>query len=475
MAFCSNCGAKLEYGAKFCPFCGSKATVHNKTQEEKAENGSARTSEYAGTLIKCPACGTELPSLTAICPACGHEINSAKVSDSLAKFISQINDCDRRIANSNEKPKKGWSSWETWKKIGWVILNIYFACIPLLLYFLFLRSGSNKSLSLTAEEKYKATLIENYVFPNDRGSILEALLFIKSKIGFIADEKINANNLYWMRLWGEKAKQLHQKAEMLFPEDKIANDTYKQILSDGRRIRKKIQIRIGVTVGVIVIVVIFIAIHSIGSGTGGSGVNSSKSELLETQGMVTNEAEINNTSKLDGENIELTIKYKVMSNGKAEITGYSGIGNHATIDSKIDGYEVARIADGAFEGCGTLESILFWANIEEIGDSAFKNCTALVEISIPNETKNIGAHAFEGCTELSSLVIWGNPDIGEYAFAGCMALTEVSIGYNTKNVGAHAFDGCISLTTATIWNADTIIGKDAFANCPNLEGRPIQE
>lgn len=180
-------------------------------------------------------------------------------------------------------------------------------------------------------------------------------------------------------------------------------------------------------------------------------------------------------SGTDGEAVELTIKYKVMSNGKAEITGYSGTGNHATIDSKIDGYEVVRIADGAFKGCDTLESFLFWANIEEIGDSAFKDCTSLVEISIPFETTDIGDHTFEGCTKLSSLVIWGDPDIGEYAFAGCTSLTEVSIGYDTKNVGAHAFDGCTSLTTATIWNDDTIIGKDAFANCPNLEGRPIQE
>lgn len=715
MAFCSSCGGKLENGAKYCPYCGEKATAAEPKQTVTEEKKNTRTNEYAGTLIKCPSCGTELPSLTAICPSCGHEINSAKVSDSLQRFIAQIDDCDRRIANSSEKPKKGWSTWGTWKKIGWVILNIYFFCIPLLLYFIIPYIRINKSPALTTEEKHKATVIENYVFPNDRGSILEALLFIKTKVGFLADEKVNSTTSYWMRLWTKKAEQLHQKAEMLFPGDKIATDTYSKITADSNQLKKKMQIRIGVTVGLIVVAIIFMAVRGASDGSTG-GIGSSKSEIPAIQELVTNEdegiytysirnyvgknaasigtqsgdykveeyghgelrivfvtedglllspndeellkqysvvaqnispgtqvamvhqrnssgkpydslvsyqshdeivlfvatvgdnsyspnfteplstmdrhtyyireyigrnaasfgeysgenridcygaaeliieftsedgsyietsdinalkeyvvvdqdiaanseltiqyqknssgkeydslvqsqnpeviyltvrkldestidkmAEIDvsasntnngNASSSNEETEELTIKYKVMSNGKAEITGYSGNGNHATIDSKIDGYEVVRIADGAFEGCETLVSVLFWAEIEEIGDSAFKGCTALTEISIPFETTSIGNHAFEGCTSLSSLVIWGDADIGDYAFAGCTALPEVSIGYDTKNVGAHAFDGCTSLTTATIWNDDTIIGKDAFANCPNLEGKAIRE
>ena len=191
------------------------------------------------------------------------------------------------------------------------------------------------------------------------------------------------------------------------------------------------------------------------------------SEMPELTGATTNSS--------SNDYVELTVKYRVLSNGTAEITGFSGEGNHATIDSKIDGHKVVSIGDSAFKDCTTLESVLFWAEIETIGDYAFAGCTALKEISIPFETTTIGKYAFQGCTTLSSLVIWGDADIGDYAFAGCTALPEVSIGYDTKSVGAHAFDGCTSLTTATIWNDDTIIGKDAFANCPNLEGKAIRE
>lgn len=716
MAFCHSCGSELEDGAKFCPFCGTKVSVVEKQQKAENEKKATRTNEYAGSLIKCPACGTELPSLTAICPSCGHEINSAKVSESLTRFISQIEDCDRRIANSEKKPKKGWSTWGIWKKIGWVILNIYFACIPLLLYFVLPYLRTTKSPSLTTEEKHKATLLENYIFPNDRRSILEALLFIKSKVSFLADEKINSNNAYWMRLWMKKAEQLHQEAEMLFPGDKIANDTYSKILFDGNRMKKKMRIRIIVTTAVIVVAIIYLSVRGSFGGFGGSGGEyDSNSEIPamhelvadEVEGIYTysirdyigknaasigtksgdfmmdeygsgglrivfvteegvflnpDDTELQKQYKVIAQNIpsgspiaivhqrnsrgepydnlvsyqsqdeivlyvapigqnsytpgvteilptldrhtyhireyvgrnaasfgeysgetridkygvgelkiefasedgsyidisdtnalkeyivvkqdieanselqfeydkdsrgkeydsliktqnheviyltvqkldslvvdkmqdiavtedkasknessdkkiseELTVKYKVLNTGKAEITGYSGTGNHLTIDSKIDGHKVIRIGKSAFEGCDTLETILFWAEIEEIDDLAFKDCTALTEVSVPNETKKVGNHAFEGCTKLSSVVLWGDPNIGEYAFAGCTSLKEISIGTDTESVGAHAFEGCTSLVTATIWNDDTIIGKDAFANCPKLEGRPVQE
>lgn len=217
------------------------------------------------------------------------------------------------------------------------------------------------------------------------------------------------------------------------------------------------------------------------------------------------------------EYVELDVLYEVKSDGTAEVIGFTGEGNQITISSSYDGYDVVRIADSAFEDCIMLESIIMWADIEEIGNSAFKGCTGLTEFSVPSETKTIGHHAFEGCSNLESLIIWGDPDIGEYAFADCVSLTEISIGNDTKNVGAHAFegctgvtsliiwgveiigdyafagcigieevsipsdvlsignnafDGCTALLSVIIWDDDTAIGKDAFANCPNLDDAP---
>lgn len=176
-----------------------------------------------------------------------------------------------------------------------------------------------------------------------------------------------------------------------------------------------------------------------------------------------------------GDYVELSIKYKVLSGGQAEITGFSGDGNHVTIDSKIDGHEVVRIGKSAFKDCTSLESVLFWADVEEIDDYAFAGCTSLTEISIPNETTRIGAHAFEGCTNLKDLIIWGSPEIDDYAFANCESIDDLSISNDTERIGTHAFDGCKNLESVIIWDDDTIVEKDAFANCPKLKDRPTQE
>lgn len=215
--------------------------------------------------------------------------------------------------------------------------------------------------------------------------------------------------------------------------------------------------------------------------------------------------------------IDFDVLYEINSNGDAEVVGFSGEGNRITISSEYEGEDVVRIADSAFEDCTMLESIIMWADIEEIGNSAFKGCTGLTEFSVPSDTEVIGHHAFEGCTNLETLIIWGDPDIGEHAFADCVSLTEISIGSDTNNVGAHAFegctgvtsliiwgveiigdyafsgctgikdvsipsdvlsignhafDGCTTLSSVIVWDDDTAIGKDAFANCPNLDDAP---
>ena len=184
--------------------------------------------------------------------------------------------------------------------------------------------------------------------------------------------------------------------------------------------------------------------------------------------------EITTDAPNENNHIEMAVEYRVLSNGKAEISGVSGDGNHVTIESKIDGHEVIKIGAHAFENCDTLESVLFWADIEEIADYAFANCVSLKEVSVPYGTEKIGAHAFDGCTSLNSVILWGSPDIGDYAFANCRELPSISIGYSTKNVGAHAFDGCTALAKVTIWNDATVIGKAAFANCPLLNEQSIR-
>lgn len=258
MAFCSNCGKELADGAKFCFECGTPVRKVDET---------ARRTVYSGEIHKCPSCGEVLQSMTAICPACGHELNSAKLASALKEFIDEINECDKIIANTPKKelPKKGWKNWKKSIRILWVILNIFTSCIPLVIYLtlpLFrplLRSNSTPELSST--EQRKVALIENFTFPNDRESVLEALLFTKSKMAFLASEKANEKNAFWLRLWNTKATQLHEKAKILLNNDTIAETAYSEIVASKNTVDKKIRIRAGIGTAIVLVFLAFVLIN----------------------------------------------------------------------------------------------------------------------------------------------------------------------------------------------------------------------
>lgn len=256
MPYCNNCGAKVVDGAKFCHKCG------NAIFTNPIDTSGQRKQEFAGKIIKCPACGSEIPSFTAICPSCGHEINSASVSSVIKDFTNQISQYDIAIANSSTEPKKGWKSWGKGKKFGWVILNIYTLCIPLVIYLLLPVFGIGGMSALTAEEKKKAQFINNFSVPNDRESILELLLYIKAQITALSSGKIDRNASRWVTIWKNKANQLYEKAEIMFKDDKIANDTYENILANEKKIKKSLLIRVIIVVVLVVSFAVFIFLRS---------------------------------------------------------------------------------------------------------------------------------------------------------------------------------------------------------------------
>lgn len=317
MAFCSSCGARIEDGAKFCPYCGEKsantvkAEAHEKireheknmerekireheksmehekirTQEKPGAQGytETRKQEYAGTVRKCPSCGMEIPGLTAICPGCGHEINSARVTEAIKDFADQISRADRAIANSTAVPKTGWKSWSGLGKAGWVLLNIYTLGIPLMIYLRRRGSDTGDLSAFAAEEKLKAELIKeqlinNYAFPNDRETILEALLYIKSQVSALWDGGIDRSSVRWINIWIGKSRQLYEKSQILFPGDEIAQKTYDDICEYEKEIQNMARKR-NIIIAVIIIL-FFLYIVAVGS----YGSHDSAADSNETYG-----------------------------------------------------------------------------------------------------------------------------------------------------------------------------------------------
>ena len=97
MAFCANCGFKVQEYDKFCPRCG---VATRKDYFSDTNNNSVRKESYDGEIIKCPNCGEVLNSFTPNCPSCGYEIrksNHSSCVNDLANKLEKTESLDERI------------------------------------------------------------------------------------------------------------------------------------------------------------------------------------------------------------------------------------------------------------------------------------------------------------------------------------------------------------------------------------------
>ncbi len=241
MASCKNCGQPLASNALFCHICGTP--VENNKQTEN----TTRRQVYVGVVKKCPACGAEIPGVAAVCPACGHEVVASEMAPFLAEFTENLDKCDQSIVEEDKEKRlkslqhpSGWKSWNKLSKTAWVVLNIVTLCFPLVLSYFF--RHLQETLPLPSE-KLKASIIDNFEVPNEKGAIIDALNLIQGKISSATTGSINRKNWNWAKLWYAKASQINTKANILLPEDKTAADVFHFISSKMNHFQKKYRIR----------------------------------------------------------------------------------------------------------------------------------------------------------------------------------------------------------------------------------------
>ena len=104
----------------------------------------------------------------------------------------------------------------------------------------------------------------------------------------------------------------------------------------------------------------------------------------------------------------------------AVLVSYTGKDKTVKIPSKVKGVPVTAIADWAFDGIKTMESISVPSTVTKIGEASFNGCTALKRINLPKNLKKISASAFWYCTGLKQVFIYDKvTSIGKNAFMGC--------------------------------------------------------
>jgi hypothetical protein len=138
----------------------------------------------------------------------------------------------------------------------------------------------------------------------------------------------------------------------------------------------------------------------------------------------------------------------------------------------------ATIGEYAFEGCTSLETMRMSKNIASVGSGAFMGCTSLKEV-LWQMPADIPDDAFNGCTSLekfsvSSNTIDGLQSIGERAFKDCRMLTDMGGLNNLQfaeliSIKDNAFENCDSIVSLILPSCMQSIGNEVFAGCSALE------
>lgn len=146
--------------------------------------------------------------------------------------------------------------------------------------------------------------------------------------------------------------------------------------------------------------------------------------------------------------------------------------DHNSESTKTEKPIPIEIGDGAFDRCGSLETISLRA-VKSIGASAFEGCDKLSTIQWGSSLVSVGSAAFSGCpitslnlTELDKSgksVTWGSG-----VFEKCTALRTVTLPENMTTIPANMFKDCTALTTLTLPDACKTISQQAFSGCSAL-------
>lgn len=198
--FCSNCGTKLNEGARFCHGCGSAvgaapAPVVPEPPVQPKANSQERQQEYVGKVLKCPHCGNPITERDVLCPTCGMEITGRAAVTSVQAFKEQL----MAIENTRKGGLGG-------------LLGVY--------------TAANKA------DVQKLSLIRNFPIPNSIDDILEFIMLAIANIDVSLSKNTMMNRMNNTQTfesgatigrtisnaWVSKMQQAYQKAEIMFPD-----------------------------------------------------------------------------------------------------------------------------------------------------------------------------------------------------------------------------------------------------------------
>lgn len=138
-----------------------------------------------------------------------------------------------------------------------------------------------------------------------------------------------------------------------------------------------------------------------------------------------------------------TIEYRILTDDTCEIVRFSDPyrSEIVTLPSRVDGFRIISIGEGAFSENKDLVEIRIPEGVEKICSQAFSRCTSLKRAVIPDSVTKIGRCAFYYCSSLETVVLPpGLERVSDYAFYMCLKLRNVAVPASLEDVGAFAFN-----------------------------------
>jgi len=144
----------------------------------------------------------------------------------------------------------------------------------------------------------------------------------------------------------------------------------------------------------------------------------------------------------------------------AVIDTYLGGGGDIVIPDTLGGYPVGTITLGAFMG-SNITGVVIPEGVTNI-DGAFVGCGDLESVTLPKTLTNIGSLTFAECTSLKTIELPdGLKSIRDTAFLGA-GLTDITIPPSVTSIGWYAFFDCHDLTSIYFEGAPPKVGDDGY-------------
>lgn len=133
------------------------------------------------------------------------------------------------------------------------------------------------------------------------------------------------------------------------------------------------------------------------------------------------------------------------------------------------------LGEGAFRGCGALESVSFGRGLSVVEREAFAECAMLRSVDLPPALRSLGEGSFRGCVSLEDAGLICASVIGEGCFEGCVELNSIILDTDLNTIGRGAFRGCRALTEIYLPGDLEEVGDEAFAGCVSVASVTLED